>query len=122
MELKELPEIAELLAEGFLADRIFLKREYDKAREYADAIREAREMIRTGRNFKISHLHKLVRFYDWLLLKYGSKTFKNEAEAESFVLEKIKAIGDNTPDFESFWGWLREITLSETSQKLAPVV
>jgi hypothetical protein len=122
MELREFPEIAELLAEGFLADRIFLNREYDKAREYADAIREARIMMRTGRNLKISYLQKLVRFYDWLLLKYGGKTFRNEAEAESFLSEKIKAIGDNTQDFESFWGWLREITLSETSQKLAPVV
>jgi len=122
MKLEELPEIAELLAEGFLADRIFLNRDYDKAREYVDAIREARIMVKTGRNLSISYLHKLVRFYDWLLLKYSEKTLRNEAEAESFILEKIEAIADNTPDFESFWGWLREITLSETSRKLAPVV
>lgn len=118
MRLKQLPDLAELLGEGFMTDEIFLKKDYKRAREYAKEIKDARLMLSSGRNLKISSLHKYVRFLTWLNFKYGEKVFKNEFEAKNFLLEKIDAIANDTPDFDSFWSWLREITLREASEVL----
>lgn len=118
MKLKQLPELAELLGEGFMADKIFLERDYNRAKKYADEVRKAKLMVKSGRNLKISHLHKYVRFLNWLTSKYGEKTFESESEAKCFLLEKIDAIANDTSDFDSFWTWVRTTTLSEGSRIL----
>lgn len=114
--MDDMMKLSELLGEGFLADRI-AKGNLVEASKYAIEIRRGREITASGYigSDPLRCLHRYLRFLTWLLLNYGSITFKSKAEADSFLNQKICAICNQTSDFESFWEWLRRVTLAESS-------
>lgn len=124
MKVKEIIELSDILGEGFFADRVYRQKDFISASHYAIEVKIAREKIlgeilgkkSLNTHWTLEGLHKLNRFYDWFHKTYGNTECHNYGEAENFLIDKLEAIGKDTPDFVSFWSYLREITLSEGSK------
>lgn len=117
--MDDITKLSDLIGEGFLADRV-AEGDYVEAAKYAMDIRRGREITVSEYlgGSPLICLHRYLRFLNWLLLTYGSRTVQSKAEADSFLNQKICSICNRTEDFNSFWNWLRKITLSEVSALL----
>jgi len=120
MKIDQMMELSGILGEGFFADRVFNDKDFEQAKLYVkDVVRARREMMNmTFGDDCMKRLHRLNRFYAWLHKTYGNCEVPNKESAEKFLLKKLEAIGLDTPDFVSFWSYLRKITLSEGSNIL----
>ena len=118
--IKRFNEFAELIGEGFLADRIVMSENRPKATEYAKEILKGRNIVRTDRmcNNALRCLKRYNRFLKWIRITYGNQKFRNSTEAKNFLNQKLKELLFCIGDWKLFFQWLREETLRDTSQMI----
>jgi len=114
-------EFAEIIGEGFLADRIIMSEDCSKATGYAKDILKGQKIVRTGHigDNAVKCLKRYNRFLKWVRIAYGSQKFENNTQAEKFLRQKMNELLTCTGDWKKFYQWLRKETLRDASQIIA---
>ena len=120
MRLRDIEEFSSCLAEGFLADKIYGKRSYTRAKLYVESIKRGREAIQSEKISltNIEDMDRYIRFLTWLRIHYGNIIVHSDMEAEAFFYNKLIDISSDTEDFKLFWRWLCKVTLAEGGRLL----
>lgn len=118
--MQRLDEFAEIIGEGFLADRITRSEDCLLATEYAQDMLKGRYIVLTGRmcNNPLRCLIRYNRFLKWIRITYGNQKFESESQAKDFLVKKLKELLTCTGDWKLFFRWLQKETLSDVSQML----
>ncbi|TET25819.1 MAG: hypothetical protein E3J73_05560 [Candidatus Bathyarchaeum sp.] len=115
----ELEETSKLLGEGFFADKVVnmtQQMSLIEAGKYYDGIRKALNSLEQDEFCNIEDLHKLNRFYEWFLDRYGKRTIATKALALEFFDKKLEELIGNYVIRQDFFKWLQKTTLNETSR------
>ena len=119
MRSSELMDLAEVLSEGFMADKIVSNRDYKRASEFVSSVKVAREWnnkaIISIRTSILKDLHNYLRFAAWISKEYGHLPCKSKTEADAFFESTLNSICQDTENFTKFWHYLQEVTLDEGS-------
>jgi len=117
----DMEKTAELLGEGFMADRIVEEENKTMANNYGADIIEGRKMMKSDK-FNVADvflkIHRYCRFMSWLSSTYGEKKFKHQRQATTFLKTKMLEILKCEGDWINFFKWLQKKTLEETSHLL----
>ena len=118
--IKRFNEFAELIGEGFLADRIVMSEDCSKATEYAKDMLKGRNIVHTSRMSKnaLRCLKRYNRFLKWIRITYGNQKCSNSTQAKKFLNQKLKELLTCTGDWKLFFQWLQKETLHDTSQMI----
>lgn len=119
MHPKEIMDWAEVLSEGFMADKIMGSRDYVRASEFVSSVKRAREWnnkeILVLRTDILKDLHNYLRFAGWIFKEYGHLPCQSKEEADKFFESTLNSICQDTLNFDKFWRYLQEVTLAEGS-------
>lgn len=112
-------ELVNSLAEGFMADSIVNNRDFTRAQQFVDSVKEAKKAIRSKNpifdNESLRNLHNYNRFTKWLIKEYGTAVFRSIEDIENFIDTTLDSIAQDTVDFEKFWKHMQLVTLEEGS-------
>ena len=113
----DIKNFAEIIGEGFLADKIVKNKDCGEALKYIDTIIKGRDIMKANhlcRN-SILYLGRYVRFLKWLKEIYGDTNCLSYSEGEDFIVAKLYDLKKCSRDWLEFFVWLQKETLSEAS-------
>jgi len=118
MNPEKYKKIAELFGEGFFADRVIAESDKKSVRQYGYRIIEGRSALDAEKmSLKLLlSINHYVRFLAWIREEHGKKEFKSDAEAQTFLAERINDLLYFREGWKDFFKWLQKKTLDEISR------
>lgn len=115
-------KIANLLGEGFFADKVVSLKgsiqdlELKRVAGYVSDIRKGRKAVESDGYCDLVELHRLNRFYEWFSLRHGQRKVKTKEEADTIFETTLNNVYLDLKTRLDFFSWLQKKTLNETSR------